>query len=464
MRYTFTAAEIEKQRTQLLAENPALELVAPCKIGEGIIRLSDLEWEKYSATFTESNCSVRFFIPASGSGSRMFQFLYDFLNEPNDENRSQVERFLNTITEFAFFKQIPAHTKEVIVQQTIDLSQIVSYLLNEEGLNFGSKPKGLIPFHSNEPFILNPIQEQLIQGSKLNNNVSFHFTIQEMFENQVKSSIHQLEGLTGSRYSVDFSEQAEATNSIAFNEDYSVCFDEKGMVTRPSGHGALLPHLNTLEEEFIFIKNIDNVQHYKYSSETIETWKMLGGFLLAFRNDAHTLFNSPTKEGLLQLNNTYQLYSESQLDNCSDAKSIRDLLNRPFRICGMVKNEGQPGGGPFWVNKDGIQSKQIVEKAQISMKGDQYRLMVQSTHFNPVMIVASRKSLTGEWFDLVDFKDESSYFIVQKKHRGQSVRFIERPGLWNGGMAHWNTLFLEIPSSTFSPVKTVLDLLGDAHK
>jgi hypothetical protein len=164
------------------------------------------------------------------------------------------------------------------------------------------------------------------------------------------------------------------------------------------------------------------------------------------------------------LNKRFQVYSLSEISSCTTEQAIRDLLNRPTRVCGMVKNEGQPGGGPFWVNENGIISKQIVEKAQISMKGDQYKLMVQSTHFNPVMIVASPASVSGEKFDLNNFKDDSKYFIVRKKHHGQTIRYIELPGLWNGGMAHWNTLFVEIPSSTFSPVKTVLDLLGEAHK
>jgi hypothetical protein len=145
-------------------------------------------------------------------------------------------------------------------------------------------------------------------------------------------------------------------------------------------------------------------------------------------------------------------------------ESIVKILNRPIRVCGMVKNEGQPGGGPFWVNDNGVVSKQIVEKAQISMRSDQYRLMVQSTHFNPVMIAASALSLDGEKLDLVDFKDDSKYFIVNKRHHGQKIRFLELPGLWNGCMANWNTIFVEIPSETFSPVKTVLDLLEEAHK
>jgi hypothetical protein len=191
---------------------------------------------------------------------------------------------------------------------------------------------------------------------------------------------------------------------------------------------------------------------------------LLGGLLLDFKVEAQKVFDAPSIEALQSLNERFQVFSESQINEIKTVDCIKSLLNRPSRVCGMVKNEGQPGGGPFWVNDKGVVSKQIVEKAQISLKGDQYRMMVQSTHFNPVMIAASSISLDGQKFDLMDFKDDTKYFIVRKKHHGKEINFIELPGLWNGSMANWNTIFLEIPSETFSPVKTVLDLLEDAHK
>lgn len=466
MKHSFTDEEIKQQKQKVFGENPSLELVAPCKIGDGILRLSDEEKKQYIKTYSNKNVPICFFIPSSGSGSRMFQFLYEFLEEPNDENRSLVERFLNSIADFAFFKQIPKEIQRAIKDQIMDLEQIVSYLLNVEGLGFGHKPKGLIPFHSNDPFILTPFQEQIIQGAQLENDeFSFHFTVQSAFEEEIQKGISQMEGLTGSSFNVSYSEQSYSSNSIAFTDDGSTFHDDKNqLVTRPAGHGALLSHLNTIQEELVFIKNIDNVQHYNNSDETIKTWKVLGGLLLELKKDATDLFQSPSKDGLLDLNKKYQIFSNSEIDGCDSDSKIQQLLNRPTRVCGMVKNEGQPGGGPFWVKENGKTTKQIVEKAQISMQGEQYRLMVQSTHFNPVMIAISPISLEGKKFELENFKDDAKYFIVRKKHHGQNIRYIELPGLWNGSMSNWNTLFVEIPSSTFSPVKTVLDLLGDAHK
>lgn len=462
----FSNEQIEVQKQKVFADNPSVNLVAPCKIGEGILRLSQEEREHLIHSYSAKNVPISFFIPASGSGSRMFEFLYDFLEEPNDENRSKVERFLNAISEFAFFKQFPKDMQRLIQNQSIELDKIVSFLLNEEGLGYGHIPKGLIPFHCNSPFILNPFQEQILQGAQLeNDDFSFHFTVQSTFENEIRNGIEHVQGLTGVSYNVTFTEQAKSSNSIAFlenGEPFKTENDE--LVTRPAGHGALLSHLGQLNSEILFIKNIDNVQHYNNSKKTLLTWKVLGGLLLEFKAEAAELFEDPTMSGLRALNAKYLVYSESEMDACKNESDIQNLLDRPTRVCGMVKNEGQPGGGPFWINDDGIVTKQIVEKAQISMKGDQFKLMVQSTHFNPVMIAASTLSLQNEKFDLDKFKDDSKYFIVRKKHHGQAIRYMELPGLWNGSMAYWNSIFVEIPSSTFSPVKTVLDLLDDAHK
>ena len=224
----------------------------------------------------------------------------------------------------------------------------------------------------------------------------------------------------------------------------------------------MLNNLNKIDGDLIFIKNIDNIQHLSKSKNTVEVWKLLGGLLIDFRKEAKKVFNDPSVETLKVLNDRYQLFDPKSIKELN-IEEIRELLNRPIRVCGMVRNEGQPGGGPFWVSDNGKISKQIVEKAQITMRGEQYRLMVQSTYFNPVMIVAFTKDLYGNKFDLNNFKDDSKFFVVKKKYKGQDIRFIELPGLWNGSMAHWNSLFIEIPSATFSPVKTILDLLEDEH-
>ncbi len=466
MANSFSNDEIAHQRKSVFSDNPSMELVAPCRIGEGILRLNAEDEHKYRAIFNKNNSRLHFFVPASGSGSRMFQFLYEFIENSNSDHRSQVELFLNAVNELAFFRLISSEMQQSVVNQTIDLEYFINYLLNAEGLGFGHLPKGLIPFHCMNPFILNPFQEQILQGLRLGKrDTSFHFTIQSKYETEVTKGIKHIEGLTGMDVDVSFSEQDNQTDSYAFYENGELALsNSKDIIRRPAGHGALLSNLNKEAHELVFIKNIDNVQHFNKADQSIKTWQQLGGLLIEFRNEALKLYQNPSHDGLKRLNERYQLYSESELNLCQTSNEIKELLNRPTRICGMVKNEGQPGGGPFWVKENGKITKQIVEKAQVSNATDQLKIIVQSTHFNPVMIAASTISLNGEPFDLSRFSDDSKYFIVHKTQHGQRIRYRELPGLWNGSMANWNTIFVEVPLNTFSPVKTILDLLGDVHK
>jgi len=456
---------INHQRDKVFGAHPEVFLTAPCNLGSGVIQFTKSQHQQFVKLFDKTNISSCFFIPASGSGSRMFQFLYDFLEQPNEKNRGEVERFLNNITEFAFFQQLPPLKRKELKDYDLDLEEIVSYLLNDHGMGYGILPKGLIPFHKIEPFILTPFQEQVLQGVKVKEEkLSFHFTIQSVFEKAITEGIRQAQSLTGQLYDVTFSNQDRSTNAIAFDSDKKPFIKQDGnILDRPAGHGALIGNLNKIDSDFIFIKNIDNVQPFNNSEKAVNTWKVLGGVLIEYNTEAKKVYNNPTIENFQKLNERYQIVDPKSVSSLS-IEGVRSILNRPARICGMVRNEGQPGGGPFWVNDNGVISKQIVEKAQITMKGEQYRLMVQSTHFNPVMIVVSTKDMEGRKFDLSEFKDNSKYFIVKKKFQGQDIQFMELPGLWNGSMAHWNSLFMEVPSSTFSPVKTVLDLLDNSHK
>jgi hypothetical protein len=460
-----TKDKIEVQKQKVLGAHPEVLLKSPCKVGEGILQLSPQVKQYLTKIFEKESFSSCFFIPASGSGSRMFQFLFDFLEQPNEENRGEVEKFLNHITDFAFFQQLPIDVRKKLETHDIDLDDFVSFLLKGHGMGYGDLPKGLIPFHKTGPFILNPFQEQVLQGVRVRNeDVRFHFTVQSKFETAIKNSVLHTQGLTSQSYDVSFSDQDSTTNSYAFTASGESFCDENGrMLDRPAGHGALLSNLNKIDSDLIFIKNIDNVQHFSKSNDSVDVWKLLGGMIIDFKKEAKKLYQNPTIEGLQVLNKRFQLYEPSTIKGLSVGE-IRDLLNRPTRVCGMVRNEGQPGGGPFWVDDNGHVSKQIIEKAQITMRGEQYRLMVQSTYFNPVMIVCSIKGVDNEKFDLMKYSDESKFFVVNKKYRGQDIRFIELPGLWNGSMAYWNSLFVEIPSESFTPVKTVLDLLDNSHK
>ncbi len=457
--------KIKEQREKVFNGHSKVTLFAPCRIGEGILQLSEDEWKKAVKSFRKSNASPTYFIPASGSGSRMFAFLFDYLNEPNTSDIGSVERFMNHIQEFAFYQLLPNDLKTKIRENTIEAEELSLFLLGESGLNFANLPKGLIPFHYNEPFVLNPFQEHVLQGTRLSNGrAKFHFTIQPEFEEKIKSSISSLEGLTGKAYDVTYSTQSGESNAFAFTSQGEVAQCDGEVIRRPAGHGALLENLNAIDSELIFIKNIDNIQHFNASDYSMETWSVLGGLLQKFRSELAQLMDDPDKARLAELNEKYQFLSPVELNTVRSTDDLKKIINRPVRVCGMVRNEGQPGGGPFWIDNDEVVSKQIVEKAQISLHGEQFRLMVKSTHFNPVMIALTPYDLQGNKIDLVRFRDDSKYFIVNKTQKGQEIRYMELPGLWNGGMAYWNTLFVEISQETFSPVKTILDLLADGHR
>lgn len=467
MESTISNQEVERQRRLVFGEQPGINIVAPCKLNDGVIRHSNFEIKKYELTFLRSEASVGYFIPASGSGSRMFQFLYDFLTDPSEETRSKTERFLNAIQDFAFFELLPFQLKEKVRNYDIDLDQFVSYLLKEDGLGLGEMPKGLLPFHRSRSFILNAFQEQLLQGLRMREqDLTFHFTINPAFEEQIKRTLTSIQELTGRNVEMSWSSQDPNTNAVAFDKDKgTVKKSDNQLLTRPSGHGALLSNLNQQESDILFIKNIDNVQHESQSDDTVEMMRYLGGLLETFKTQLKQALSSKDKTTLLsQLNEEYHFFSKDFDFSSIDSSQLDEEMNRPIRVCGMVRNEGQPGGGPFWVEENGVKTKQIVEKSQIDLKGDQYRLMVQSQYFNPVLMAVSIKNIHGDKLDLNDFSDDSKYFVVDKKFEGQPIKFVERPGLWNGSMAQWLTIFVEVPTTTFTPVKTALDLLTPAHR
>lgn len=453
--------KIALQKVKIQSDESKVTLFAPCRVNEGIIQFSESEYGELRKQFPVQDKICTYFIPASGSGSRMFQFLHEFLVQPNGTNFANVERFLNHIKEFAFYHVLPIELKEKIKNNTIDASELAQFLLAQNGLNFSNSPKGLIPFHYDDPFVLNPFQEHVLQGTKLSNgNARFHFTIHADFKDVIQQKIDDLAGMTGKNYEVSYSIQRPETDAVVFDSDLNPFVENNSVLERPAGHGALIENLNNLDTELVFIKNIDNVQHFSNSNTSLQTWSNLGSILLKFKSELLELYTNFSKQNLIELNKKYQFLNENAIGSDSD---LKEILLRPIRVCGMVKNEGQPGGGPFWISENGKISKQIIEKSQITQDAGQMNLMVKSTHFNPVMIALSPLNILEEKLNLLEFVDESKYFVVNKDHKGQSVKFVELPGLWNGGMANWNTLFVEIPQDTFSPVKTVLDLLDPMH-
>jgi len=457
---------IDEHKQMVFKNQPEINLDRPCRLNEGIIRHSDFEKNRFKMRFENGQQEIHFFIPASGTGSRMFKFLYEFLAHPDEESRSQTERFLNAIESFAFFEVLPYSLKKKIREYDISLDDFVSYLLKPEGLGLGLIPKGLVPFHRSRSFILNAFQEQLLQGLRLKEDkINFHFTINKAHEKEIASALDSIRQLTGRECNIELSEQDPSTHSIAFDKDKNTVIDEEGNVlVRPSGHGALLNNLNKIESDIIFIKNIDNIQHEAQADASIENLKYLGGMLDIVKSELKEALNSDnSRNQLAALNLQYQFVNPQTNFNDLSDDEIKAIVYRPIRICGMVRNEGQPGGGPFWVKENGKLSKQIVEKSQIGKDGNQYRLMVQSQYFNPVLMAVSTKDIDNNKLDLHEFSDPGKYFIVEKSYLDKDIRFIERPGLWNGSMSDWLSIFVEVPSETFTPVKTVLDLLNKSH-
>ena len=467
--------QIQAQLKKINAGNPTIQLVRPCRLEDGILTFDANDTSSLIPFFDKEKdkFDITFFIPASGSGSRMFDTLFDYINtssEFKNETIKTVEKFLNSIHEFAFFNKIPINYKKEIKHGTVNIRDLIESIILEKHLNLGNLPKGLIPFHRYGKFIITPFQEHIIQGSKIaGDNANFHFTINPQFKEEIDETIQILRAITGIEFNYFFSEQNEKTHALAFDKhNHPVQFKDGSYLKRPAGHGALIYNLNKIESDIVFIKNIDNVQHYSNAKKSIETQKFLGGKLIQFQKKVHDIVNDlkNNKPEVLThieaLNNTYNL--GLTLENLKDQKFLTHFFDRPIRICGMVKNEGQPGGGPFWVkDENGNVSKQIIEKSQIDKNSEQLNISLHATHFNPVYLVCGMKDYQGKKYDLHEFKNENHYFLVQKKNKGKNIKYIEEPGLWNGGMYDWLTLFYEIDSNCFSPVKTIMDLLHPLH-
>lgn len=473
-----------------------IKLIAPSTLGNGIMALSPKEKTKWMHYFEANKHQYTFlkFVPASGASSRMFQNLFVFLKEmnPNKElfedylQRTKddfMRRFGENITKFAFYPYI----KTLLAKQKKPFSvyNFVSELLFGENTDFASKPKGILPFHKYKTTTQTPVEAHLLEAVEYSNNkgvVSVHFTIFEEHKKWFQAILKKKGPIIEKKHTVslavDFSFQKPNTHTIAVNLDNTPfqCSDGS-LLFRPSGHGALIENLNEIDADIIFIKNIDNVAIGKYQKEIIDAKKMLAGILMyvqsyffeCCRKLEGEMTASEIKEIIYFLTQELESFknipSLLQLPLKQQQQELRFLLDRPIRVCGMVKNNKAIGGGPFWVQDNtGRETLQIVEMAQIEIKNKKQKTILESaTHFNPVDIVCGIKNYKGNKFDLRNFVDHSQVFITEKTKEDKKIKVLERPGLWNGAMAHWNTIFVEVPSLTFNPVKTVNDLLQPAH-
>ena len=490
-----TEQQVEHQLEQFKTGFPFLKLEAAASIGNGIIAPNDEEKKNYIDAWNEYKAAGRKivkFVPASGAASRMFKNMFAFVDAPYDEPTTDFEKeYFDNIKKFAFRKALCDQCKKNEGKdiQTLlaegNYKAIARNMLSKEGLNYGNLPKGLLLFHNYEEGPRTPMEEHLVEAAlyaSSNGEANVHFTVShdhiELFKQKVAECADKYAEKYNVKFNISFSEQKPSTDTIAANPDNTPFRDEDGsLVFRPGGHGALIQNLNDIDADVVFIKNIDNVVPDRLKQDTVDYKQVIAGILVELQQRA---FN------YLRLLDT-GLYSHAQLeeiirflkhDLCcirTDMKELEDAelviylrkkLNRPMRVCGVVKNVGEPGGGPFLTyNQDGTISLQILESSQIDKSNTEYmKMFTEGTHFNPVDLVCAIKDYQGNPFNLPEFVDPTTGFISSKSKGGRELKALELPGLWNGAMSDWNTVFVEVPLSTFNPVKTVNDLLREQHQ
>lgn len=475
---------------------PYLSILSAARVGDGITALDDAGREKAVARwdkFLADGGLVYKFVPASGAASRMFKALFEFLDGEADEpaEGSAVAKFVANLPKFAFYDELNAVSKKLYDADLDNLvgarryKDIVAALLKPEGLNYGNLPKGLLKFHSYEAGARTPLEEHLVEGAQTAANshheVNLHFTVspehRALFEAKIAEAVPAFEKQFGVKYNISISEQKKSTDTVAVNPDNTPFRENGKLLFRPGGHGALIENLNDIDSAVVFIKNIDNVVPDAQRGATIDYKKVLAGYLIEVHDTiakyldmletgAYTI--EDLREMIGFMHDTLSLRDEKMkhFEDAELALYIKDKLNRPIRVCGMVRNEGEPGGGPFIAyNPDGSTSPQILESTQIDPANESYKAMVaNATHFNPVDLVCYIKDVKGNKFDLTKYVDPDTGFISSKSKNGKELRALELPGLWNGAMSDWNTVFVEVPIATFNPVKTVNDLLRPTHQ
>ncbi|MBO4232086.1 MAG: DUF4301 family protein [Bacteroidales bacterium] len=470
-------AAVEKQFEHFKTGFPPIDLARPATKGDGIVSLGDEEifslLEMYDS-FLDDN-KIAKFVPASGAASRMFKELYSFLELDAPNERSDF--FMENLEKFPFKEDL----KKVMLRDGFSLEDekkknnfklIVEYLLTEKGLNYGNLPKGLLRFHTYPDIVRTAVEEHLVEAAlyaKNRDNTCFmHFTVSpnhlEKFKELLENVRPLYEKKYGVRYDFSFSVQEPATDTLAADMANRPLHDDKGnLLFRPGGHGALITNLNRLKFDAVVVKNIDNVCPEDKINPTVVYKKALISYLLDLKTKTD-FYLRKLSAGEVDDKMKAEMISFAKtklLIDGVDENNLMEKLNRPMRVCGMVKNEGEPGGGPFWVRgENGKTSLQIVESSQIDLKNPAQKAIVdKATHFNPVDMVCSFKDFRGDYFDLKEYVDEKTGFISSKSYGERTLKAMELPGLWNGAMAKWITIFVEVPLATFNPVKTVFDLL-----
>ena len=474
---------------------PFLKLEAAAAIGKGIEAPTEEErakcievWNQYKQ---EGHKIVKF-VPASGAASRMFKDMFAFVDAPYDVPTTDFEKyFFDHIKQFAFREALCQKCKDNEGKKIRELMDEGNYkaiarqMLSKEGLNYGQLPKGLLLFHNYEEGPRTPMEEHLVEAAlyaSSNGEANVHFTVShdhlELFKQKVAEKADFYAKKYGVKYNINFSEQKRSTDTIAANPDNTPFRNDDGsLLFRPGGHGALIQNLNEIDADVVFIKNIDNVVPDRLKEDTVVYKQLLAGILVQLQEKAFDYLRL-LDTGKYSHEQLEEIIRFVQRDLCCrrfDIKELEDAelviylrkkLNRPMRVCGVVKNVGEPGGGPFLTyNQDGTVSLQILESSQIDKSNEEYmRMFTEGTHFNPVDLVCAIKDYQGKPFNLPDFVDVTTGFISSKSKNGRELKALELPGLWNGAMSDWSTVFVEVPLGTFNPVKTVNDLLREQHQ
>jgi len=499
-----TEETIVKQIGHFISGFPYVTLVKPAAPGDGMLVFPPDRQQKYISHFEEKLPVLKAvkFVPASGAASRMFKNLFEFREKlkagadfdkmiSSDPGFNSVQHLIKCIHQFAFFDDlIKVMAADSVIPFRMNArdacESIIHYILDPEGLNYANLPKALLKFHLYPGGARTAAEEHLVEAAAYTKdrhlNARIHFTISPehlgKFRDLLKEVTESYESALDVKFDISFSKQNPSTDTLAVDTDNRPFRNSDGsLLFRPGGHGALLENLNEIDADLIFIKNIDNIVPDRLKEETIRYKKILGGYLVSLKATIDRYLRRIEEDSAsgMELQEMRQFAKDSLFIDIPDDLSMAaptvqrqtlfSLLNRPLRVCGMVKNEGEPGGGPFWVKdpRNSV-SLQIVESSQINPADPaQKEILASATHFNPVDLVCSTRDFRGNTFNLKEFVDENTGFISLKSSGGRALKAQELPGLWNGAMAGWITIFVEVPVITFNPVKTVNDLLRSEH-